>query len=57
MGEGETVPNEYIEHLYRKEYGLTIWEYQEEPAEKIALFLKIRSLEILKDRQKPNGEV
>jgi len=38
-------PPEYIEHLYRKEYGLTTYEFLAEPIDRIRIFAKIKEFE------------
>ena len=51
-----TAPPELIEHYYRKEYGLTVEEFMNEPADRIGWFLKIKKLEnIRKEREAKNA--
>lgn len=38
-------PQEYIDYLYRKEFGLTTYQLMEEPAENINIFIKIKEME------------
>jgi len=44
-------PPELIEHYYRKEYGLTVKEFMDEPADRIGWFLKIKELEGIRDER------
>ena len=44
-------PPELIEHYYKKEYGLTTYEYLQEPADRIVWFLKIREFENIREEQ------
>lgn len=48
-GQGKA-PLEYIEHLYRKEYGLTVYEFLAEPIDRVIMFIKIKELEGEKDK-------
>lgn len=52
-----TAPPELVEHYYRKEYGLTVEEFYNEPADRIGWFLKIKELEgIREERAMKNGK-
>jgi len=44
-------PPELIEHYYRKEYGLTVEEFMNEPADRIGFFLKIKEFEGIRNEQ------
>ena len=44
-----SAPPELVEHYYRKEYGLTVEEFMNEPADRIGWFLKIKELEGIKE--------
>lgn len=44
-GTAGKAPPEYIEHLYRKEYGLTTYEFLAEPIDRIRMFGKIKEFE------------
>ena len=41
-------PPEFIQHLYRKEYGLSTDQFMNEPMENIGVFLKIKELESIR---------
>jgi len=38
-------PEEYVEYLYRKEFGLTTYEFLQEPVDRIIAFRKIKHFE------------
>lgn len=42
-------PPELIEHLYKKEYGLTTYEFLNEPADRIGFFLKVKEMESIRE--------
>ena len=46
-----SAPPELIEHYYRKEYGLTVQEFMNEPADRVGWFLKIKELEGIRDER------
>lgn len=42
------MPDLYIEHIYKKEYGLTTKEFLEEPIDRVTFLIKIKELETIK---------
>ena len=48
-GTRQKLPDELIEHLYKKEYGLTTYEFMREPIDRIGIFLKIKDCENRRD--------
>ncbi len=44
------VPELYIEHIYKKEYGLTTEQFLNEPIDRITFLLKIKELEGIRNK-------
>lgn len=51
------VPDEYWEHLYKKEYGISTLEYMEEPVDRIETFKLIKYLEAEKEKKDNRGKL
>ena len=49
-GSSGKAPPEYIEHLYKKEYGLTTREFLAEPIDRVMFFVKIKEFEGKRDK-------
>jgi len=49
-----SAPLEYVEYLYKKEFGLTTEEFLSEPMDRIGMFIEIKKLENLRQEVENN---